>query len=218
MVDAQPSPDDTPSLTVLDHPIADDAIRQLRDHRTEPPTFREAMHRLTMLLAVEALRGAPRRMMSVQTPLEVTEASTLERRVLIAPILRAGLGMVDPILRLTPDAVVGCLGFYRDEQSLEAVPYYEKLPTAQDDWLTLVVDPMLATGGTAVAALDLLVSQGFTHLHLLSAIAAPEGVATVHASHPGVPIFTGSLDRQLNDQGYILPGLGDAGDRQLGTL
>ncbi|MEQ9459719.1 MAG: uracil phosphoribosyltransferase [Phycisphaeraceae bacterium] len=207
-----------PNLHVLDHPVAGDALRQLRDERTEPPAFRGAMHRLTTLLGAQALRDAPVRQLSVRTPLEKTQAVTFAKRVLISPVLRAGLGMVDPILALVPEAVVGCLGFYRDETSLEPVPYYEKLPTPAEDWLTLLVDPMLATGGTAVAAIDLLKANGFTDLRLVCALAAPEGVAAVRSKHPELPIHAGALDRQLNEKGYILPGLGDAGDRQLGTL
>lgn len=205
-------------LHVLDHPLADDALLRLRDEKTPPPAFREAVHQLTMLLGMEALRDAPRRPVRVRTPLEETDAATLAVRILVAPVLRAGLGMVDPLQTLVPDAVIGCLGFYRNEESLEPVAYYEKLPGPSDDWLPLLVDPMLATGGTAVAALDLLRKQGFPTPRMLCVIAAPEGVKAVHDRYPEVPIYAGALDRELNDVGYILPGLGDAGDRQLGTV
>ncbi|QDU72281.1 Uracil phosphoribosyltransferase [Mucisphaera calidilacus] len=205
-------------LRILDHPLADDALRLMRDETTGPAAFRGALERMTTLLCVAALEDAPRQAMLVRTPLEETAAATLGGRVLIAPVLRAGLGMVDPMLRLVPDAVVGCLGFYRNEQSLQPVAYYEKLPEAGEDYTTLVVDPMLATGGTSVAALDLLKERGFPSPKLLCVIAAPEGVMAVRSVHPDVAIVAGALDRELNERGYILPGLGDAGDRQLGTL
>jgi uracil phosphoribosyltransferase len=189
----------------------------LRDEKTPPPQFRDAVHRLTVLAAVEATRTLPTRSTTVRTPLVETAAKELDVRIGIIPILRAGLSMVDPVLSLIPEAEVWHLGLFRDEQTLEPVTYYSKLPSERPVDVALVLDPMLATGGSAIAALDKLAGWGVQDLRFLGILAAPEGVAAVKAAHPDVPLYVASLDERLNDQGYIVPGLGDAGDRIFGT-
>ena len=204
-------------LIVVDHPVLADRLAVLRDRETSHGAFRRALADASAILAIESARDLPSVDTSVQTPLEQTTARRLGGDVAIVPVLRAGLGMVDGFLRLLPDARVGHLGMYRDEVALEPVDYYERLPPGLADSHVFVVDPMLATGGSAVHALDRLKHVGARELRLICLVCAPEGVAAVAAAHPDVAIWTAALDRELDERGYIRPGLGDAGDRVFGT-
>lgn len=203
-------------LHVLSHPLADHALTHLRDTTTKPATFRLLAHQVGLLLALEATRDLPTRPLAVNTPLEPHVGRVLAEGLVIVPILRAGLGMVQPWIDLFPEVSVGYVGLERDHDTAVARSYYRKLPPLAGKRV-LCLDPMLATGGSAVTALDLLRSAGATDLALVVIVAAPEGVATVHAAHPDVPVFTAALDRELNAKKYILPGLGDFGDRLYGT-
>lgn len=200
-------------LYSLDHSLADHAIRVLRDRHASPEQFRGAILRLTTLLTVEATQRLPLRDERVQTPLVETDAKVLDCRVGVVPILRAGLSMVDPFLQLHPEAEVWHLGFYRDEETLKPVTYYQKLPPNAPVDVAYVLDPMLATGGSACAALDMVKKWGASEIRFLGILAAPEGIQTVQRLHPDVPIHVARVDDHLNEQGYIVPGLGDAGDR-----
>ncbi|MBM4155824.1 MAG: uracil phosphoribosyltransferase [Lentisphaerae bacterium] len=203
---------------VLDHPLVRHHLARLRDESTPCAEFRGAMRALSMLLAYEALRDLPARRVTVRTPLEPAAAARVRGRIGLVPILRAGLGMVDPILGLLPEAEVWHLGFYRDETTLQPVAYYNKFPARRPVDVALVLDPMLATGGSAIAALQAVHDWGVKRIKLLGVIAAPEGLRAVHKAFPNVEVLVCALDRKLNRHGYILPGLGDAGDRQFGTL
>jgi uracil phosphoribosyltransferase len=200
-------------LHILHHALADHAIRTLRDQEASPEQFRGAMLRLTTLLTIEVTRSLPLRKETVQTPLTQTTANVLNCRVGVVPILRAGLTMVDPFLTLLPEAEVWHLGFYRDEETLQPVTYYHKLPEKAPVDVAYVLDPMLATGGSACAALDLVKQWGVPDIQFLGILAAPEGISLVQQQHPDVPLHLACVDDHLNDQGYIVPGLGDAGDR-----
>jgi len=189
----------------------------LRSVTTEPKKFREVVRELSWLLGYEALADARVHPVAVETPLETTEAHQLADRIGLVPILRAGLGMVDAMLELMPTAQVWHLGLFRDERTLRPVEYYNKLPDSATVDLCLILDPMLATGGSATAAIEVLKRWGAVRIKLVNLIAAPEGVRAVTSAHPDVEIYCASLDRQLNERGYIMPGLGDAGDRQFGT-
>jgi len=201
------------SLHLLDHSLAGHALCTLRRTSSTPAEFRGAILRLTTLLTLEATRTLPLREVEIETPLCKTIGRTLDCRVGIVPILRAGLSMVDPLLTLLPNAEVWHLGYYRDEETLEPVTYYEKLPPNAPVDVAFVLDPMLATGGSARAALKQLKSWGVPRLHFLGVLGAPEGVSKVSETFPDVTIHLCALDERLNDQGYIVPGLGDAGDR-----
>jgi uracil phosphoribosyltransferase len=203
-------------LHVLRHPLADHALTHLRDHTTKPATFRTLAHQLGLMLALEATRDLPTRGHAVNTPLEPHTGQVLAEGLAIVPILRAGLGMVQPYLDLFPDVSVGYVGLERDHSTAQARSYYCKLPPLAGKRV-LCVDPMLATGGSAITALNLLREAGAADLALVVIVASPEGAAAVHAVHPTVPIFTAALDRELNARKYILPGLGDFGDRLFGT-
>jgi uracil phosphoribosyltransferase len=210
----------TPTLHVSQHPAVAHKLGILRDETTEPKKFREVVRELSWLLGYEALADARLRPIQVRTPLETMDGHELGDRIGLVPILRAGLGMVDAMLELMPTAQVWHLGLFRDERTLRPVEYYNKLPTSASVDLCLILDPMLATGGSATAAIEVLKRWGAVHpvrIKLVNLIAAPEGVEAVTAAHPDVEIYTAALDRQLNDKGYIMPGLGDAGDRQFGT-
>ena len=208
---------DFPSLHVSSHPAVLHKLAILRSTTTEPKKFREIVRELSWLLGYEALADVQVRPITVETPLETTEAHQLAERIGLVPILRAGLGMVDAMLELMPTAQVWHLGLFRDERTLRPVEYYNKLPDRATVDLCLILDPMLATGGSATAAIEVLKAWGATRIKLINLICAPEGVRAVAAAHPDVQIHTAALDRQLNGRGYILPGLGDAGDRQFGT-
>jgi uracil phosphoribosyltransferase len=209
-----------PTLHVSQHPAVLHKLGILRDEKTEPKKFREVVRELSWLLGYEALADARVRPLKVRTPLEEMDGSELGERIGLIPILRAGLGMVDAMLELMPTAEVWHLGLFRDERTLRPVEYYNKLPDSANVDLCLILDPMLATGGSATAAIEVLKRWGAitpVRIKLINLIAAPEGVEAVYAAHPDVEIHCAALDRQLNDKGYIMPGLGDAGDRQFGT-
>jgi uracil phosphoribosyltransferase len=212
-----PSPS---TLHVSTHPAVQHKLAVLRDKSTEPKKFREVVRELSWLLGYEALADARLRPIRVRTPMEEMDGAELGDRIGLIPILRAGLGMVDAMLELMPTAEVWHLGLFRDERTLRPVEYYNKLPDSASVDLCLILDPMLATGGSATAAIEVLKRWGAVQpvrIKLVNLIAAPEGVEAVAAAHPDVEIHTAALDRQLNEKGYILPGLGDAGDRQFGT-
>jgi len=206
-----------PSLHVSTHPAVLHKLAILRSTSTEPKKFREVVRELSWLLGYEALADVRVRPFEIETPLEPMVARQLADRIGLVPILRAGLGMVDAMLELMPTAEVWHLGLFRDERTLRPVEYYNKLPDSATVDLCLILDPMLATGGSATAAIEVLKRWGATRIKLINLIAAPEGVAAVSAAHPDVEIYSAALDRQLNEKGYIMPGLGDAGDRQFGT-
>jgi uracil phosphoribosyltransferase len=207
-----------PNVTVVDHPLVQHKLTILRDHKTGSKQFRELVKELAMLEAYEATRGFQLAETSVTTPITETTSYVLAgKKVAVIPILRAGLGMVDGILELIPAARVGHVGLYRDPVTLRPVEYYCKLPEDIAERSVLIVDPMLATGGSAAAAIQLLREKGARHIDLLVLIAAPEGIEEVLAHCDDVHIFTCSIDSHLNDHGYIVPGLGDAGDRIFGT-
>lgn len=198
---------------VVEHPLVDHHLAVLRDRATGPEAFRAAMQRLTYLLTYEATKDLATSPGAVTTPLVETAIQRVSDRVGVVPILRAGLGMVEPVLTMLPDAAVWHLGLYRDETTLEPVEYYQKLPEGRPVDVALVVDPMLATGGSAIAAIDTVSRWGVARIKLLSIIAAPEGLAAVHDKAPNVAVYVCAVDQRLNEQGYIVPGLGDAGDR-----
>jgi uracil phosphoribosyltransferase len=207
-------------LHVSQHPAVLHKLGILRDEKTEPKKFREVVRELSWLLGYEALADARVQARRVITPMETMDGHELGERIGLVPILRAGLGMVDAMLELMPTAQVWHLGLFRDERTLRPVEYYNKLPDSANVDLCLILDPMLATGGSATAAIEVLKRWGAVNpvrIKLLNLIAAPEGVKAVTEAHPDVEIYCASLDRQLNEKGYILPGLGDAGDRQFGT-
>ncbi|HET9681276.1 MAG TPA: uracil phosphoribosyltransferase [Candidatus Limnocylindrales bacterium] len=209
-----------PTLHVSNHPAVAHKLGILRDEETEPKKFREVVRELSWLLGYEALADARLRETQVTTPLETMTGHELGERIGLVPILRAGLGMVDAMLELMPTAQVWHLGLFRDERTLRPVEYYNKLPDSASVDLCLILDPMLATGGSATAAIEVLKRWGAVtpvRIKLVNLIAAPEGVKAVATAHPDVEIYCAALDRQLNDKGYIMPGLGDAGDRQFGT-
>jgi uracil phosphoribosyltransferase len=199
------------------HPLIQHKLTLLRRTVTEPKKFRELVREIAQLLVYEATLDLPLRPLEIETPLAKLMAQEIAARIGLVPILRAGLGMVDPILELLPTARVWHLGLYRDHDTLEPVTYYNKLPPEANIDLCLVLDPMLATGGSAIAAVDILKRWGAKRIKFLGLIAAPEGVQALSSAHPDVPIHLAALDEKLNDIGYILPGLGDAGDRQFGT-
>jgi uracil phosphoribosyltransferase len=207
-----------PNLTVLDHPLIQHKLTKLRDRTTATRDFKALANEIAMLMAYEATKDLPLEHAEVETPLETMQGRQVAgKKLALVPILRAGLGMVDGIMQLIPNARVGHIGLYRDHDTLEPVDYYFKIPGDEEDRLFFVLDPMLATGGSAARAVTALKNAGATRIRFLSLVAAPEGVRRMHMAHPEVPVFTAALDRELNDQGYILPGLGDAGDRLFGT-
>ena len=201
------------NVVEIQHPLVLHHLTALRDKRTPPDVFRRIVHRLSMLLSYEACKELRTEPIDVETPLTVTRGAALQQRIALVPILRAGLGMVEPILDMIPVAQVWHLGFYRDEKTHQPVEYYKKLPQSQPVDIAMVLDPMLATGGSAVAALQAVYEWGVREVHLLSMIAAPEGIARVHAEFPETRIFVCAIDQGLNEHAFIVPGLGDAGDR-----
>ncbi len=206
------------TVTVVEHPLVQHKLTLMREQQTPSGDFRQLLREITMLLAYEITREMPMTTREIETPLERMQAPTLAGRTLaLVSILRAGNGMLDGVLQLVPQARVGFVGLYRDESTLQPVQYYFKVPDALDERLVIVVDPMLATGNSSAAAVDLLKKAGAKDIRFLCLLAAPEGVAQMQQAHPDVPIVTAAIDRQLNEKGYILPGLGDAGDRMFGT-
>ncbi|MCE8510293.1 uracil phosphoribosyltransferase [Ruegeria pomeroyi] len=205
-------------LTVVDHPLVQHKLTLMRDKGTSTASFRQLLREITQLLAYEVTREMPLTTRTIETPLEEMEAPILAgKKLALVSILRAGNGMLDGVLELVPSARVGFVGLYRDEDTLQPVQYYFKVPEGLQDRLVIAVDPMLATGNSSAAAVDLLKQAGATDIRFLCLLAAPEGVARMKEAHPDVPIVTASLDRALNSKGYIMPGLGDAGDRMFGT-
>jgi uracil phosphoribosyltransferase len=206
------------NVHVSRHPLVAHKLTLLRDRTTEPKKFRELVRELSWLLGYEAMADLALRPVEVETPMEPMTGARLEPKVGLIPVLRAGLGMVDAMLELMPAAEVWHIGLYRDERTLKPVEYYNKLPDAATVQICLILDPMLATGGSASATVDVLKAWGAARIKQVSLIAAPEGIATLSAAHPDVEIHVGAVDRRLNERGYIVPGLGDAGDRQFGTF
>jgi uracil phosphoribosyltransferase len=204
-------------LHVIQHPVVHDALVELRDTRTEPPAFRRAANRISVLLAAEALRTLPTKDATVVTPLGPASGRVVAADVVVVPVLRAGLGMLDAVLELLPMARVGHIGLQRDEATAIASRYYSKLPSKLADTHVLMIDPMLATGGSAVAAIDLIKAAGARAISMICIVSAPEGVALLEQRHPDVEVYTPVIDRELNAHKFIVPGLGDFGDRLYGT-
>ena len=206
------------ALHLVTHPLVHDCLAQLRDKMTTPDAFRRLATRISVLLAAEALRDVPTIPCTVETPLGPAEARRVAADVAVVPVLRAGLGMLDAVLELVPSARVGYIGLQRDERTVIASQYYSKLPNRLSSSYVLMIDPMLATGGSASAALELLRQAGASRIRIVCIVAAPEGVAVVEREHPDVSIYTPVVDSHLNAQKYIVPGLGDFGDRLYGTV
>lgn len=204
-------------LKVVDHPLVQDALAELRDTRTAPPAFRRAANRISVLLAAEALRDVPVSPAVVTTPLGPADGHVVKTDVVVVPVLRAGLGMLDAVLELLPSARVGHIGLQRDEATAIASRYYSKLPPNVADSFVLMIDPMLATGGSAAAAIDLIKAAGAKTIRMICIVSAPEGVRLLETQHPDVVIYTPVIDRELNPHKFIVPGLGDFGDRLYGT-
>jgi len=208
----------SPHLTIVDHPLVQHKLTLMREKETSTAGFRRLLREISLLLAYEVTRDLPMTMKSVETPLVEMQAPVLKgKKLVLVSILRAGNGLLDGVLELIPAARVGFVGLYRDEATLKPVQYYCKLPADMAERVVIAVDPMLATGNSSVAAVDLLKAAGATDIRFLCLLAAPEGVARMREAHPDVPVVTASLDERLNGKGYILPGLGDAGDRMFGT-
>lgn len=208
----------TDHLTVVNHPLVQHKLTLMRKKETSTAEFRQLLREISQLLAYEVTRDLPMTSQSVDTPMQEMEAPVLAGpKLALVSILRAGNGLLDGMLELIPSARVGFVGLYRDEETLKPVQYYFKVPTQLDKRLVIAVDPMLATGNSSVAAIDLLKEAGASNIHFLCLLAAPEGVARMKEAHPDVPIITAALDECLNEKGYIVPGLGDAGDRMFGT-
>ena len=206
------------NVIVFDHPLIQHKISILRNKNTGTNEFRALIEEIAMLMGYEALRDLPLEDVEIETPIETCKTPMISgKKLAIVPILRAGLGMVNGILALVPSAKVGHIGLYRDEETHEPHEYYCKLPDPISERLIVVTDPMLATGGSLIATIDLLKKRGCKNIKLVNLIAAPEGVARVQADHPDVDIYVAGMDEKLNDHGYIIPGLGDAGDRLFGT-
>lgn len=206
-----------PNVTLIDHPVIRTKLTELRDFAIDHSRFRMLLEEISMLMTYEVTRTWPTTPRPVRSPLEDLIGSALARQVTVVPILRAGLGMASGVLRLLPEARVGHLGMSRNETTLEPEAYYHKLPPDVAETEVLLIDPMLATGGSAVAGVDFLKARGVHSIRMVSLLAAPEGLQRLTEAHPDVPIYTAAIDRELNDRGFILPGLGDAGDRCFGT-
>ncbi len=205
-------------LTVVSHPLVQHKLTLMREKDTSTASFRKLLREISLLLAYEVTRELPMTTKRIETPLEEMDAPVIEgKKLALVSILRAGIGLLDGILELIPAARVGFVGLYRDPETLQPVQYYCKLPDHMEDRIAIVVDPMLATGNSSAAAVSLLKAAGARQIRFLCLLAAPEGVARMKEAHPDVPIVTAALDSHLNDHGYIVPGLGDAGDRMFGT-
>ena len=204
--------------TVIQHPLVNHRVTLMRDQNTPPKLFRELVSEITEFLAFEALKDINMKCVDVVTPVAKARGALVDERIVLVPILRAGMGMLDAMLHVLPYAKVGVLGMQRNEQTAEPVPYYAKVPPAKGEELAIVIDPMLATGGSACDAVGQLKKLGYTRIKFLNLIAAPEGMAKFEKEHPDVPVFTAAKDERLNSRYYIVPGLGDAGDRIFGTL
>lgn len=204
-------------VTVITHPLVQHNLTRLRDKRTGPQEFRRVLGEVAALMLYEATRSFAVEPVSVSTPLGPARGSELRREVVLVPVLRAGLGMLDSILQLIPHARVGFIGLKREETTLRAMFYHKSLPPDLSQFEVILIDPMLATGGSAVAAMELLLELGAKRVRLVNLVASPEGIRRVHSHYPQLPIFTAAVDRRLNEKGYIIPGLGDAGDRLFGV-
>ena len=204
-------------VTVIEHPLVQHNLTRLRDEHTGAQEFRRVLSEVAALMLYEATRSFAVAPVSVKTPLANARGFRLRREVVLVPVLRAGLGMLDSILQLIPHARVGFIGLKREETTLRATTYHKSLPPNLGRFEVILIDPMLATGGSAVAAMDLLVELGAKHVRMVNLVAAPEGIRRVRLHYPKLPIFTAAVDRKLNNKGYILPGLGDAGDRLFGV-
>lgn len=204
-------------VTVITHPLVQHNLTRLRDQQTEPEAFRRSLAEVAALMVYEATRSFETEPVKVATPLAQTRGQRLRHEVILVPVLRAGLGMLPSILQLIPHARVGFIGLKRHEESLKAAVYHKSLPEKLGPFEIILIDPMLATGGSAVAALDLLTERGARRMRLVNLVAAPEGIQHVHSHYPRLPIFTAAVDKRLNRKGYIVPGLGDAGDRLFGV-
>ena len=208
----------TAPLTVVDHPLVQHKLTLMRAKDTPTAVFRQLLREISQLLAYEITRDLPTELRTIKTPMQDMDAPVLAgKKLALVSILRAGNGLLDWVLELIPSARVGFVGLYRDEETLEPVQYYFKVPQSLEDRVVIAVDPMLATGNSSVAAIDLLKKAGARDVRFLCLLAAPEGVARMQEAHPDVPITTASVDEKLNEHGYIVPGLGDAGDRMFGT-
>ena len=204
-------------VTLIEHPVINRDLTILRDVNTQTDGFRSALKRIAVILAYHALKELPLKEFEVETPIQKTTGYDIDQDVMVVPILRAGLGLSDALLQFIPDAKVGHLGMERDETTHQPVDYYSNIPDGVENDMVLVVDPMLATGGSADDAITFLKKQGAQHLRFISLICAPEGLTKLGEKHPDVPIITAAIDDQLNDDAFIVPGLGDAGDRYFGT-
>jgi uracil phosphoribosyltransferase len=204
-------------LHIVTHPLVQDALMQLRNKTTQPPAFRRAANRISVLLAAEALRDVPSTPGQVTTPIGPARGTVVRGDVVVVPVLRAGLGMLDAVLELLPAARGGHIGLQRDEATAIASKYYSKLPADLSGSYVLMIDPMLATGGSAVAAIDMIKAAGAKLIRMICIVSAPDGVALVEKHHPDVPVYTPVVDERLNEHKYIVPGLGDFGDRLYGT-
>jgi uracil phosphoribosyltransferase len=205
-------------LTIVDHPLVQHKLTLMREKSTSTASFRQLLREISQFLAYEATRGIALTHKEIETPLITMNAPTVDgKKLALISILRAGNGLLDGVLELVPQARVGFVGLYRDEETLEPVKYYFKVPQALNDRMTIVVDPMLATGNSSVAAIDMIKEAGAKNILFMCLLAAPEGVARMKQAHPDVPIVTAAVDDHLNEKGYIVPGLGDAGDRMFGT-
>ncbi len=206
-----------PKLFVSDHPLVQDKLARLRDKTTNPQDFRRLMAEAAMLIGCEVLKGVRTRKTTVQTPLKTAPAATLDQPLAFVAVLRAGLGMTPGLLELAPKAAIGHIGLYRDEKTLNPVRYYVRLPKKMSEYFVVLCDPMLATGGSASESLHILKTDGAENIALLTLLASKQGVARIHRDHPDVPVYTAAVDAVLNARGYIVPGLGDAGDRLFNT-
>ena len=206
------------NLTIVDHPLVQHKLTLMRDEGTSTAVFRQLLREISQLLAYEITRGLALTSKTINTPIQEMDAPVLDgKKLALISILRAGNGLLDGVLELIPSARVGFVGLYRDEETLKPVQYYFKVPDSLEDRLVIAVDPMLATGNSSVAAIDLLKQAGARNIRFMCLLAAPEGVERMNEAHPDVPIITAALDSHLNEKGYIVPGLGDAGDRMFGT-
>jgi uracil phosphoribosyltransferase len=210
-------PAEFPGVMIFDHPLIQHKLTYLRDRETGHRAFRALLYQIAGLMVYEVTRMFPARRVEVETPMERTHGVRLEGKITVVPVLRAGLGMAEGVLEMMPEARVGHLGLYRDEKTLEPVAYLTRLPRDLNAGPVLLVDTMLATAGSAIAAVNTLRKAGAADLRIMCLVAAPEGIRRLSAEHPEVPIYVAAIDRQLNEQGFILPGLGDAGDRLYGT-
>ncbi len=205
------------NLVIFDHPLISHKLTYIRDERTKHFEFKRAIDEVTLLMAYEVTRDLPLKTKKINTPLETMDSNVLEKSVVVVPIMRAGLGMTDGILSLIPTAKVGHVGLYRDEETLQPMEYYKKFPEEITDSTVFILDPMLATGGSVIATIDIVKKAGAKDIRYIGIVGSPEGVKALQSAHSDVDIYLAALDRQLNEHGYIVPGLGDCGDRIFGT-